>query len=278
MSDPVITRRRPLLGPGLRTLRTGIITLLVVIGLWYGLIAVFGVSPFLAKTPLDVVDWLFVADGAAENRQGVLTRLGETLVDASVGFVLGLFVASVVAVLFSLFRGIEHALMPLALLLRSIPLVAIAPIIILIFGRDVTTTAVMGAIVVLFPALVTIAFGLRASSPQTADVVAVYGGNRLTVLRLVAFPSSLPAFFAAVRVAVPGAITGAMLAEWLATSRGLGSSIVIAVAQVKNFEVWSSVVAITVTSIVLYGVVQLIENVVLSRMGMSQNTAGSAGA
>lgn len=262
----------------LRALGTGLLTIVIVVGLWYGIIAAFGISPFLAKTPLDVIDWLFVRDGSAENLAGVAERLGETLIDSTVGFALGLLVATVIAVLFALFRGIEHALMPLALLLRSIPLVALAPIIILIFGRDVTTTAVMGAIVVLFPALVTIAFGLRSYSAQTADVVAVYGGSTLTVLRLVAFPSSLPALFAAVRVAVPGAITGALLAEWLATGRGLGSSIVTAVAQVKNFEVWSSVVAITATSILLYGIVQLIENIVLARTGMSQDTSGPLGA
>jgi ABC-type nitrate/sulfonate/bicarbonate transport system permease component len=87
-------------------------------------------------------------------------------------------------------------------------------------------------------------------------------------------PSSLPSFFAAVKISIPGAITGALLAEWLSTGQGLGHSIVIAVAQVKNFEVWSSVVAITLVSIVLYGAAQLVENLVLRRMGMDAGTAG----
>ncbi len=256
---------------------SAVLTVAIILTLWVGLIAAFDISPFLAKTPLDVVDWLLLGEDARENLSLIGSRLGETLVDASIGFTVGIVAATVVAVMFSLFRGVEHALMPLALLLRSIPLVALAPIIILIFGREVTTTAVMGAIVVLFPALVTITFGLRNPSAQIADVVTVYGGNALTVLRKVALPSSLPSFFAAVRVSIPGAITGALLAEWLATGRGLGHSIVTAVAQVKNFEVWSSVVAITATSIVLYGLVQLIENVVLARMGMAQNASATAG-
>ena len=117
-----------------------------------------------------------------------------------------------------------------------------------------------------------IAFGLRSPSPQIADVVTVYGGTAFTVLRKVAFPGSLPSFFAAVKISIPGAITGALLAEWLATGQGLGNGIVTAVAQVKNFEVWSSVVVITIVSLLLYGLAQIAENLVLRRMGMDQSS------
>lgn len=254
-----------------RSLAIGSATLVVIIGLWYALLAVFQVSPYLSRTPWDVFQWFVLVDSAAENRDRVGGLLVETLIDASYGFILGMVTATVVALLFNLFKGIEAALMPLALLLRSIPLVALAPILILIFGRGIGLTAVMGAIVVLFPALVTIVYGLRSASPQMADVVAVYGGSTLTMLLKVAFPSSLPSFFAAVRVSVPGAITGALLAEWLATGRGLGYSIQVASAQVRNSDVWGSVVAITTISILLYGIAQLVENIVLTRMGMGQS-------
>jgi ABC-type nitrate/sulfonate/bicarbonate transport system permease component len=180
----------------------------------------------------------------------------------------------VLAVIFTLSRGIENALMPIALLLRSVPLIALAPVISLITGRGLTTTVVIGSIVVLFPALVNIAFGLRSSSPQISDVITVYGGNAFTTLRKVSLPSSLPSFFAAVKISIPGAITGALLAEWLSTGQGLGNSIVAAVAQIKNFEVWASVVVITIVSLVLYGIAQLVENLVLKRMGMEQSSAG----
>ncbi|AWB89706.1 ABC transporter permease [Salinibacterium hongtaonis] len=250
-----------------RSAATALITVAVVIGAWFAIIAVLDISSFLAKTPLDVIDWLFVREDAPENLAKVWGLLLITLADASIGFSVGLLVALIVALAFALSRGLEQALMPMALLLRSIPLVALAPILMLIFGRGITMTAVMGAIVVLFPALVTIAFGLRSASAQIADVITVYGGTRLTVLRTVALPSSMPAFFAAVRISVPAAITGALLAEWLATGQGLGYSITTAVAQVKNFEVWSSVVAVTLASVVLYALAQLVENIVLARMG-----------
>ena len=257
-----------------RALGTGVLTLAIVLAAWQGLILILGISPFIAKGPADVFNWLFTVPAAAENRVLILTNLGITLTDAFLGFVAGILVALVLATLFTLSKGIEHALMPIALLLRSVPLVAFVPVLILITGRGPSIAVVTGAIVVLFPALVNIAFGLRSASPQVSDVIAVYGGTPFTALRKVALPSSLPSFFAAIKISIPGAITGALLAEWLATGQGLGYGIVVAVSQVKNFEVWSSVVIITLVSLVLYGVAQLVETLVLRRMGLERTAAG----
>lgn len=253
---------------------TGAITLVIVALVWQGILTVLGVSPFIAKGPVDVLNWFFTVPAAAENRQLIWDNLLITLGDAGIGFVAGLVAALVLAVLFTLSRGIEHALMPIAMLLRSVPLVALAPIIILIVGRGPAVAAVMGGIVVLFPALVNIAFGLRSASPMITDVITVYGGSAFTALRMVALPSSLGSFFAAVKISVPGAMTGALLAEWLATGQGLGGAIVAAVAQSKNFEVWGSVVVVTIVTLLLYGVAQLAETLVLRRMGMEQSAGG----
>ena len=163
--------------------------------------------------------------------------------------------------------------MPIAMLLRSVPLIAMAPIIILIFGRAELTVAVMGAIVVLFPALVNIVFGLRSVTPAMYDLAKVYGANKLTILRTVAFPSSLPSFFAAVKISVPGAITGALLVEWLATGSGIGYGIVSAVGRAKANEVWAYVVVITLVSILLYNIVALIEESVLARFGFAASNS-----
>jgi ABC-type nitrate/sulfonate/bicarbonate transport system permease component len=261
-------RRGTAAGAIVRALRTGLITLVLVVLVWQAIIIVLDVSPFIAKGPLDVFTWLFTDAAAAENRALISGNLMITLGDSFVGFTAGLVVALLLAIAFTLSRGIEHALMPIAMLLRSVPLVALAPIIILIVGRGAAVAAVMGGIVVLFPALVNIVFGLRSASPIITDVITVYGGTPFTALRKVALPSSLGSFFAAVKISVPGAITGALLAEWLATGKGIGGAIVAAVAQSKNFEVWASVVVITAVTLLLYGIAQLVENLVLRRMGM----------
>lgn len=242
-------------------------SLLVVLLLWAATLKVFNISPFVGKGPLDVLNYLFTVPAAAANRQQVLLNLGQTMIDASMGLAAGMVGAVLIAAVFVLFRGVEHALMPLAMLLRSVPLVALAPIIILIFGRQEPSVAAIGGIVVLFPALVTVVFGLRSASPAMLEVIAVYGGSRWTALLKVALPSSLPAFFTALRVSIPGAITGALLAEWLATGKGIGYAIISAVSRARNNEVWAAVVVITLASIVLYSLVALLEDQVLRRAG-----------
>jgi ABC-type nitrate/sulfonate/bicarbonate transport system permease component len=247
---------------------TFVLTIVTVLVLWVGVLAVFDISPYIAKGPLDVWNYLVTVPDAAANRAEIGENLAETLGDAAIGFSAGLVVALLGAMVFELSKGAEHALMPVAMLLRSVPLVAMAPVIIMIFGRDFWSVAVIGGIVVLFPALVSIAFGLKSASPQMNDVVTVYGGNAWTALHKVALPSSLPSFFAAVRISVPGAITGALLAEWLATGDGIGGSIGGYLAQAQFSALWSSVVVVTAVSLGLYNLVQIAENVVLARMGM----------
>ena len=258
-----------------RSLLNALISLVVVLVLWVGALWVFQVTPYIGKGPLDVIEYLFQAPKAEESRTMLLEQLGQTLYDASIGFIAGLVLATIIAVLFTLSRGVEHALMPMAMLLRSVPLVAMTPIIVLVFGREQASVAVMGAIVVLFPALVTIVFGLRSASPQMLDLVAVYGGSSVTALRKVAFPASLPSFFAAIKISVPGAITGALLVEWLATGGGLGHGIISAFGRAKINEVWADVVVITIVSIILYNVVAVLESFVLARFGSDAGRAKS---
>lgn len=252
------------LGRGLANL---VVSLLAVAAVWLLLLRVFGVTSFIGKTPLDVWTFLVTAPEAAAHRELVLGQLATTLADAAVGFVTGLVAALVVATVFTLFRGVEHAMMPMAMLLRSVPLVAMAPIIILVFGRGEASVAAMGAVVVLFPALVTVVQGLRSANPMIVEVVKVYGGSSSDAFRTVALPSALPSLFTALRVSVPGALTGALLAEWLATGDGIGYAIVSNVARAKYDEVWAAVVVVTVASILLYGLVSLLEGAVNARWG-----------
>ncbi|BDQ00472.1 ABC transporter permease subunit [Aquiluna sp. KACHI24] len=245
-------------------LSLAVVLLLWVVGLW-----ALDVTPYIGKGPVEVFTWLFLDQDSSEHLGLVTSALSQTMVDSAIGFSFGLFFATFIALLFNLSRGFEQALMPIAMLLRSVPLIAMAPILILIFGRQQVTVAVMGAIVVLFPALVNIVFGLGSASAAMVDVATVYGANKLSAIRYVAFPASLPSFFAAVKISVPGAITGALLVEWLATGQGIGYAIISAVGRAKTNEVWAYVVVITLVSIIIYNLVGLLESLVLSRFGQS---------
>ncbi|WP_018331034.1 ABC transporter permease [Actinomycetospora chiangmaiensis] len=254
-----------LLGRRLLPVGASIVAVLV---LWTAFLQVFGIRRVIGKTPLDVWGWLVTAPQAVANRGVVFGNLGITLRDAGIGYVAGLVAALAVAMVFVLSRSVEQALMPVATLLRSVPLVAMTPIIVLAFGRTLGAVAVIGAIVVFFPALVTLVYGLRSASVQAQELVAVYGGTRWTRLRLVMLPSAAPAFFAAARLGVPGALVGSLMAEWLATGEGIGAALLKAMGGFRYLEMWSSVAVVTAVSILAYALVGVVESVVLARMGL----------
>ncbi|MEJ1154339.1 MULTISPECIES: ABC transporter permease [Microbacterium] len=263
-------RRRELSRTIGRSVMNAVITFAVVLLLWQAVVSLTGISPYIAKGPADVWAFLFTDEDAAANRAQMAPLVGQTLIDSMIGFVFGMLTAIVLAVLFSLSKAVEAGVMPLVLLLRTIPLVSIAPVIILITGRGtVSSVAVIGTIVVLFPALASILFGLSRASQQSLDVVHVFGGGRLTLLRKVSLPGAGPSLFAAARVSVPGAVTGALLAEWLSTGQGIGGAILKFNAQAQFTQLWASIALITLITLLLYNIVQIVENIVLERMGMT---------
>jgi ABC-type nitrate/sulfonate/bicarbonate transport system permease component len=150
------------------------------IGAWYALVSFTGVSELTTRLPQDVFHYLFTDEDAGQNRSDVIGPLLQTLLDAGIGFIAGLTAATLLATAMVLFSGIEAATMPLVMVVRTVPLVALAPVITLLFGNGFWCVAVMSGIVVLFPALVNIAFGLRSVTPQMRDVVTVYGGGSRT--------------------------------------------------------------------------------------------------
>lgn len=255
-----------------------VVLALVLLGLaWTALLQVFDVSPFVGKTPADVYHYLVSAApprgvrpasiSAEAARADLWAAWLVTLVDAGLGFLTGLVVAALVAMAFVLVKPVEFAFMPIAMLLRSVPLVALAPVLLLVFGQGKLGVAAIAAIVVLFPALVNIVLGLRSASPMALDLVRVNGGGDWTAMLLVRLPSALPSLFASIRISVPGAIVGAMLAEWLSGFTGLGGILSEYKGRGNFGGVWAIVVVAVVTSIVGYAVAAVAEAAALAAWG-----------
>jgi ABC-type nitrate/sulfonate/bicarbonate transport system permease component len=238
---------------------------------WLIFLKAFSIKASIGKTPADVWKYLFTASGASTNRSTVWHQLTATLHDAALGYVGGMVAAIVIGLLFVLFAPVEQAFMPIAMLFRSVPLVAMTPIILLIFKRGSLGVAVIGGIVVFFPALVNIVFGLRSSSAQARDLVSAYGGNRWIVLRKVALPTALPAIFAAARISVPGSLIGALVAEWLATGTGIGGAINNAIGEFDYNQVWADIAILTGVSLLIYTIVGVIETFVLDSFGFTSS-------
>lgn len=265
-----------------RSLLTLLLSLVVLVVLWWAILKAADLDPLVAKTPSDVWDYFFDADPArgirpsgldgtavtpAGARSGALDAVLTTLGDAALGFVVGMLVALVIAALFVLVAPFEFAFMPIALLLRSVPLVAMAPLILLVFGRGTLAITIIGTVVVLFPALINIVLGLRSASSLALDLIRVNGGGKLATLLRVQLPSALPNIFAAIRISVPGAIVGAMLGEFIVGFEGVGGEISTSHGLGHSTQVWALAMLSVAVSFVLYSIVIVVEAAVLASWG-----------
>jgi ABC-type nitrate/sulfonate/bicarbonate transport system permease component len=271
-----------LLARAARSIGLMVVSFGLVIGLWWGFIKFANVSSFVAKNPIDVLHYLFggavdntVVKGsqAAANRREIWGNLATTAVDATFGYLAGTGVAVIVAMSVVMSRVVERTLMPVAIALRSVPLVAMTPLIALVFGRGLWAVTVIAGIVTFFPTLVNVVVGLRSAPVQAIDVVHAYGGSSWTIIRKVALLSALPSLFASARIAAPLALLGAVLAEWLATGKGLGALMLNSTTTSRYDTLWAAVVVITVVSILIYGIIALIESAVLNLLGQSTSTS-----
>ena len=244
-----------------------LLSIAVMIGLWYAFIGLWHLNPFYAKSPKDVWDWLTTGPKAAANRHIILKGLETTLTDAALGFVGGMVVAVAVAVVFVLYTSVEDTLMPIALVLRSVPLVALTPLLVLMFGRGLLGAAVIAGLVTFFPTLVNMIVALRGTPPESLDLCRAYGASAVDTLVKVQIPTALPALFASLRIAAPLALVGALLAEWLATGQGLGYGLLNAAASSDYNGLWARVVLITLYSTVIYQLVGIAEGLVMRRFG-----------
>jgi len=237
----------------------------VIVGAWWGTIIAFDLSPYFAKTPLDVFTYLATAPDAAENRGIILDGLMITLRDAGVGYAIGTVLACLVAVAIVTSRTAERVIMPAAITMRSVPLVALTPLLALIFGRGLLGVTVIVTLVTFFPTLVNVAVALRAAPALACDVVLSMGGGKRQVTTKVRLLYALPAVFASARIAVPGAFAGATLAEWLATGEGLGSMLVRDFAASRFSALWSETVVVVAVAVLLYALVSLLERPIAKR-------------
>lgn len=145
-----------------------------------------------------------------------------TLLEACVGLLLGVAIGFITAVLMDQYERLYQALYPLLVLTQTIPTVAIAPLLVLWLGYEMTPKVVLIIIVTFFPVSVGVFDGLRCVDNDTIQLLRSMGANKFQIFCHVKFPSALNSFFSSIRIAASYSIVGAVISEWLGGTSGLG--------------------------------------------------------
>jgi ABC-type nitrate/sulfonate/bicarbonate transport system permease component len=220
----------------------------VFVALWQLIVVGFKIPKYLVPLPWEV------AKSARQNWNTLAGQAGLTLLAAGLGLAMSTVFAIGVALSFSMSRSFAQASLPLVMVFRSMPVAAVAPIMMLIFGRGIGTGLAVVTIVSFFPLLVNMMRGLQSADGNAAELLHVYGASRWQNLRLVRIPYALPYLFTGLRVAGSSAILGAMLSEWITGTKGLGNLILESGEMRETELLWAAVLmSVAVALIVFWG-------------------------
>lgn len=180
-----------------------------------------------------------------------------TLEVALKGYLAGNLVAFGLALTAILVPPSEAPIMRLSLVAYGVPLLAIAPILVVVCPGD-SARVILSALSVFFTTLIGVHAGLRAADATSLQLVAAYGGRRAAQLFKVRLWACLPALFAALKIAAPSSILGAIIAEFLGTDRGLGIGLVVSEQNLDSVRTWGIAVVATAIAGLAYALIDLI--------------------
>ena len=239
-------------------------TFVCVVALWEGAVRALHVPAFLVPPPSAVLSVAWA------ERAALAGSLLTTAEGALLGFLLSVSLGTLVGLLFSLSRWLERGLYPYALFLQTVPIVAVAPLLVLWFGPGLRAVAVSAFIVSVFPIIANTLAGLRSVDPRLSDLFRLYGaklGDTVLKLRLPsAIPSMVTGFKVASGLSVIGAIVGEFVAGFSEGNAGLGITVLSAYRQLRTDLLFAAVLLAALLGLSLFALVSGLSALLLRRL------------
>jgi NitT/TauT family transport system permease protein len=220
---------------------------------WWALVALFNVKPFIAPAPQVVAVTLF------QKSDVLLANLWPTAIEAVAGFLIGNLVAILIATLFVHRKTIEMAFFPIVVLVNSIPVVAKAPILVLLLGNGMAPKIAIASVICFFPTLVNMVRGLEAVSPQALELMHILSASKWEIFIRLRLQTSVPYLFAALKIAASAAVVGAIVGEWIGSQVGIGALIIQATYNFDSALLYATVVCGSTFSVLFFLTVCLFE-------------------
>ena len=227
------------------------------LAVWQIVTQVERVPDFLLPGPLEI--W----QSAVSERDLLLSNAVPTAEIAVLGFLLALVTGFVLAVLIHYSRLLELSLYPIVIASQTVPVLALAPILVVILGFTLLPKLIIVALVCFFPITVNTVDGLRSVDRDLINLMRTMGAGRARIFRYVELPNSLPYLFSGAKVAVTFSVIGALFGEWVGSSEGLGYLMTQKQAQFDTGALFAAMALLSLIGIVLFVVVLLAERLLL---------------
>ena len=214
-----------------------------------------GLPAFILPSPLAVAArfWKALVEGA------LLRHVGVTLLEVVLGLLAGSLTAMFLGYWLARSRLLEKVLSPYLVASQAIPIVAVAPLLVIWFGPGMFSKVLICALTVFFPVLVNTVVGLRAVPENLRDLMRALRASRGQMLRHLEIPAALPVFLGGLRVGATLSVIGAVVGEFVGADRGLGFLINVGRGQYDTALVFAAIFTLIALAMLLYGAVLLLE-------------------
>ena len=231
----------------------GVLGALALIVLWEGTVRMFSLPAYILPKVSDILAAVFT------HRQLLLSAAQMTVTEALSGFVLGTLGGVGLAVAMTMIPAVKRVMLPAAIAINSVPVVAYAPLVLLWCGIGPQSKIVMVTLAVGFTVFLSALAGLEQVDKRAIDLMRSFGGNRFSVLWRLRIPAALPLIAAGMRVSTVRSMIVAIVTEMLGATGGLGWVIFQAVLQIDFVQVWSAIFVASAASMAFFGAIGFAE-------------------
>lgn len=220
---------------------------------WQATIWLFSVPNYIVPGPLAVAQAIRQYNGL------LLANLIPTATAALLGFFFGNFVGVLLATAFVYHSTIEKSFVPLIIFIHTIPTLAIAPILMLIFGQGLTVKVMISAFIGFFPTMVNMVRGLKSVNHSTLELMHVLSATKVEIFWKVRAPRSLPYLFSSLRITAQACVTGALVGEWIGSDVGIGALILDSALNYRGPLLYAAIVVAAGLAITMFVAVIIVE-------------------
>lgn len=231
------------------------VTLFILV--WHAACKMFSLPAYILPDPLRV------AERMGEQSSLLMKHVMATFQLALMGVVIGVVAGTFVALVLHFIPLLRSALSPLIVMSQNIPLIILAPLLIMWFGFGLSPKLILLVIICFFPITWSMLAGLRHAEPHLREYLAMIGASRWQILRRLELPASLPYFFSGLKITTTYSISSVVVAEWLGASKGIGYYLYL---KFKGYDIAASfgaVACIIALSLLFYGAAVLLERLVI---------------
>jgi ABC-type nitrate/sulfonate/bicarbonate transport system permease component len=218
---------------------------------WEVFVVVTKIEKWILPAPSDIFQSLF------HSRELLLEHSVQTLKETLLGLVLSVLVGVILATFIDLSESLQKALYPLLVISQTIPIIAVAPLIMIWFGFGMLPKVFVVALVCFFPIAINLADGYRTVDVEMVRLLETMGATKWQIFKMVKLPGALPFFFSGLRIAGTYSVMGAVIGEWLGASQGLGILLTRSSQSFLTDRVFATIIVIVFLSLAIFAVIEL---------------------